>query len=125
MRRFIILPLTAAAAAVMLGLTARSARPSDAGSVEDDVETIILDVRTAEEFASGHLEGAEMLDFNGGEVAAALPTLDPGAEYLVYCRSGNRSGQAVALMQQAGFTNLTNLGSLEQAAQATGIAIIR
>lgn len=125
MRRFIILPLTAAAAAVMLGLTARSARPSDAGSVEDDVETIILDVRTAEEFASGHLEGAEMLDFNGGEVAGALPTLDPGAEYLVYCRSGNRSGQAVALMQQAGFTNLTNLGSLEQAAQATGIAIIR
>lgn len=125
MRRFIILPLSAAAAAVMLGLTARSARPSDAGSVEDDAETIILDVRTAEEFASGHLEGAEMLDFNGGEVAGALPTLDPGAEYLVYCRSGNRSGQAVVLMQQAGFTNLTNLGSLEQAAQATGIAIIR
>ena len=50
--------------------------------------------------------------------------LDPDAEYLVYCRSGNRSGQAIALMEQAGFSNLTNLGSLEQAASTTGIQIV-
>ncbi|MFC7766956.1 rhodanese-like domain-containing protein [Leucobacter soli] len=73
----------------------------------------------------GHLDGAEQLDFNGGEVAAAIPGLDPDAEYLVYCRSGNRSGQAIALMEQAGFSKLTNLGSLEQAAAATGIEIVR
>ncbi|MGK0740611.1 rhodanese-like domain-containing protein [Leucobacter sp. Z1108] len=85
----------------------------------------MLDVRTAEEFAAGHLDGAQQLDFNGGEVAAAIPTLDPNAEYLLYCRSGNRSGQAVALMEQAEFTNLTNLGSLEEAAQATQIAVVR
>ncbi len=88
-------------------------------------ETVLLDVRTAAEYAEGHLEGAKQLDFNGGEVAAAIPSLDPDAEYLVYCRSGNRSGQAIALMQQAGFTNLTNLGSVEQAAEATGLPIIR
>jgi len=93
----------------------------DASAVS--AEVIILDVRTADEYAAGHLEGAEMLDLNGGEVAAAIPTLDP--EYLVYCRSGNRSGQAIALMEQAGFTNLTNLGSLEQAAAATGIDVVR
>lgn len=96
-----------------------------AGSVEVSANTIILDVRTAEEYASGHLEGSQQLDFNSGAVAVAIPTLDPDAEYLVYCRSGNRSGQAITLMEQAGFTNLTNLGSLEQAAQATDIAIIR
>lgn len=86
--------------------------------------TILLDVRTPEEYSAGHLEGAIRLDLTGGEFAAALPTLDADAEYLVYCRSGNRSGQAIALMEQRGITNTTNLGSLEQAAVATGLAIV-
>lgn len=122
MRRLITVPL--AAAAVLLGLAACSSGPSSAGTVEVGANTIILDVRTAEEYAGGHLEGSQLLDFNSGEVAAAIPSLDPEAEYLVYCRSGNRAGQAIALMEQAGFTNVTNLGSLEQAAQATGIAVV-
>lgn len=123
MRRYITVPL--AAAAVLLGLAACSAGPNAASTVEVGANTVILDVRTAEEYAGGHLEGSQLLDFNSGEVAAAIPTLDPEAEYLVYCRSGNRAGQAIALMEQAGFTNVTNLGSLEQAAQATGNPIVR
>jgi rhodanese-related sulfurtransferase len=111
--------------ALLLGLAACSAPASSAGAAEVSTDAIILDVRTADEYAAGHLEGAEMLDLNGGELAAAIPTLDPDAEYLVYCRSGNRSGQAIALMEQAGFTDLTNLGSLEQAAASTGIAVVR
>src|SRR5690606_24207673 len=95
-----------------------------ANPVEVGDATILLDVRTAAEHSAGHLDGAKLLDFNGGDLAAAIPSLDPDAEYLVYCRSGNRSGQAIALMEQAGFTNLTNLGSLEQAAQATGLPIV-
>ena len=122
MRRIILLPL--AASALMLGLTACSAGPV-AGSVEVGANTIILDVRTADEHAAGHLEGSQLLDFNSGEFSAALPTLDPNATYVVYCRSGNRSGQAVAQMQQQGFSNVTNLGSLEDAASATGIEITR
>lgn len=122
MRRLITVPL---AAAVLLGLAACSSGPSAAVTIEVGANTVTLDVRTAEEYAGGHLEGSQMLDFNGGEVAAAIPSLDPEAEYLVYCRSGNRAGQAIALMEQAGFTNVTNLGSLEQAAQVTGIAIVR
>ena len=115
--------LPAAAAALALGLA--SCAPAAPASIEVAPDAILLDVRTAAEFAEGHLDGAEQLDFNGGEVAAAIPSLDPDAEYLVYCRSGNRSGQAIALMEQAGFTKLTNLGSLEQAAAATGIEIVR
>ena len=97
---------------------------SPGGTVNVDAHAIILDVRTAGEYSVGHLDGARRYDFNGGELAAALPDLDPRSEYLLYCRSGNRSGQAVALMERVGFTNLTNLGSLEQAAQATGIEIV-
>lgn len=86
---------------------------------------IVLDVRTPAEYAAGHLDGAQLLDFNGGQFAAALPDLDPQAAYILYCRSGNRSGQAVGLMKNAGFTNATNLGSLEEAADATGVPIVR
>ena len=51
--------------------------------------------------------------------------LDPGdAEYLVYCRSGNRAGQTTDLMEEAGFSDVTNLGSLEEASEATGISIV-
>ena len=71
-----------------------------------------------------HQEGATLLDFNDGEVAAAIPNLDPEAEYVVYCRSGNRSSQATAMMEQAGFTNVVNLGSLEQASSSTGIPVV-
>lgn len=112
------------AVAVALTLSACTTGPA-ASSVEVAADTIVLDVRTADEYAGGHLEGAELLDFNAGEVAAAIPTLDPEAEYVVYCRSGNRAGQAIKLMEQAGFTNVTNLGSLEQAAAATGIEVVR
>ncbi|KAM9863712.1 rhodanese-like domain-containing protein [Leucobacter sp. BZR 635] len=125
------------AAAVLFGLTACAGAPGSAGSagtapegnagstVEVSEGTILLDVRTPEEFAAGHLDGAQLVDFNGGEIPGAILTLDPEAEYLVYCRSGNRSGQAIELMAAAGFTNLTNLGSLEQAASATGIAVVQ
>lgn len=119
MRRMIALPLTALA--LLAGLAACSSPPA---AVEVGDDTIVLDVRTAEEYAGGHLEGARLLDFNGGDVAAAIPDLDPDAEYVVYCRSGNRSGQAVALMQRAGFGNVTDLGSLEQAASATAIDVV-
>ncbi len=122
MRLSAALPLVALA--LLVGATACSGAPASGGTPVG-ADTIVLDVRTPEEFASGHLEGAEPLDFTGGEVAAAIPSLDPDAEYFVYCRSGNRSGQAIALMEQAGFTNLTNLGSLEQAARATGLPVVR
>lgn len=125
MRRSITISLSAVA--LLFGLTACSSSNSagSANTVEVGDETILLDVRTPGEHAAGHLEGATLLDFNGGDLAAAIPSLDPDAEYLIYCRSGNRSGQAIALMEQAGFTNLTNLGSLEQAAGATELAIVK
>lgn len=114
------------AAALTLSLT--SCSPSSAAPAEPTTPVgegvIVLDVRTPEEYAAGYLEGSKLLDFNGGQFAAELSSLDPDAEYLVYCRSGNRSAQAISLMQAEGFENVTNLGSLEQAAQATGLPII-
>lgn len=114
------LTLIVAAVTVALGLTACA--PADKAEIGADA--VVIDVRTNDEQASGYLEGALLLDINSGALESALPALDPNAEYLIYCRSGNRADQAIALMEQAGFTNLTNLGSLAQAASATGLPIV-
>ncbi|WP_440312765.1 rhodanese-like domain-containing protein [Leucobacter chromiireducens] len=118
----IALPL--AAGVLALGLAGCTSAPTPTGDADIPADAIILDVRTPEEYAAGHLDGAKLLDFNAGAVAEAIPDLDPDADYLIYCRSGNRAGQAITLMEKAGFENLTNLGSLEQAAETTALTIV-
>jgi rhodanese-related sulfurtransferase len=70
---------------------------------------VTLDVRTPAEFAEGHIEGARLIDFQSGNFEGEIAGLDKEATYAVYCRSGNRSGQAVAIMHDAGFHNVYNL----------------
>ena len=70
---------------------------------------IVLDVRTPEEFASGHIEGALNIDFNSGNFANEITRLNPSEIYAVYCRSGSRSGQATSIMHKAGFHDVSNL----------------
>ena len=71
----------------------------------------LLDVRTAEEFDSGHFAGAINLDVED-IIAGKLPDAAKHTQLYVYCRSGNRSAQAVSLLKQAGFTKITDLGGL-------------
>ena len=123
MPKFISVVLGAVASLLALSLLAGcSSTPSD---VDVSTDAVIIDVRTPSEFAAGHLPDAQLIDFNAGELEAAIAELDPEGEYFVYCRSGNRSGQAVAIMEDAGFTNVTDLGSIENAAKATGLEITR
>jgi rhodanese-related sulfurtransferase len=70
---------------------------------------VTLDVRTPGEFNEGHIEGAQLIDFQSGNFENEIAALDKGKTYAVYCRSGNRSGQAVKVMREAGFKNLYNL----------------
>jgi rhodanese-related sulfurtransferase len=70
---------------------------------------ITLDVRTPGEFNEGHIEGALLVDFQSGNFVNEIASLDKSKTYAVYCRSGNRSGQAVKVMSEAGFTNIYNL----------------
>ena len=84
----------------------------------------IIDVRTVAEHAAGHLEPALNLDLQDGTFEQALAGLDKSASYLLYCRSGNRSGIAMQMMLDAGFTNVKNLGSLEEASAALGLPIV-
>ena len=85
---------------------------------------IIIDVRTTEEFAAGHLDGAVNYNVEDGTLEQALPSLDQNANYVVYCRSGRRSAVAADLMKDNGFTQIADLGSLDDAAETTGFVII-
>lgn len=83
----------------------------EAAAIVDNppADLVVLDVRTPEEFAEGHLEGAVLVDFYAADFADQLAALDADVPYLVYCRSGNRSGQALGVMEQLGFTSVVDV----------------
>ena len=85
----------------------------------------LIDVRTPEEFADGHLKGATNIDFNGPDFAEKISELDKDGEYTLYCRSGRRSGLALEAMKAAGFTKVTNAGGVEQASKTLGLDIVK
>lgn len=70
---------------------------------------VVLDVRTPEEFASGHLAGAINLDFHAPDFEQRLASFDRDKTYLVYCRSGNRSGRALPIFTKLGFGKVNHL----------------
>lgn len=69
----------------------------------------ILDIRTPDEFSTGHIAGAANLDFYEPQFGAELDALDKDQPYLVYCRSGNRSASAIETMKSLGFTEVYEL----------------
>lgn len=72
-------------------------------TLKKEPKPVILDVRTPEEYAGGHLVNAILIDFYSDDFRAKLDQLDKSQVYLVYCRSGNRSGQALNIMKKLGF----------------------
>ena len=114
--------------ASVIAIFAMSSLTACSSSDPIDMTTIaaVIDVRTPEEFASGHLDGALNIDIQGSTFASEIGALDKSANYVIYCRSGNRAGQAVTYMQDNGFTGtLTNAGSVDEASSATGISVVQ
>lgn len=80
---------------------------------------IVIDVRTQEEYDAGHLAMANRHhDLLNGDFEAQLSSLDKDSTYYLYCRSGNRSGQALELMKQNGFENVYNIGGYQDLVNA-------
>lgn len=69
----------------------------------------VIDVRTPEEFAEGHLPGAINLDVQDPAFSVLVTELDPDANYAIYCRSGNRSRAAQEFLTQMGVTHTVGL----------------
>lgn len=95
-----------------------------APSVEITPDTVVIDVRTPAEFASGHLEGAVNIDVQSPDFAQKVSELDPEGDYFIYCRSGNRSQAAISQMHQMGFQNMTDGKSVQEASKMSGLDIV-
>lgn len=81
-----------------------------ASQLENDKNAVVLDVRTDAEVADGIIPNAIHIDiYKGQDFIDEIETLDKDKNYYVYCRSGNRSGQACAIMEQLGFEKAYNL----------------
>jgi len=76
---------------------------------KDNPKFVIMDVRTAAEFNSGHLANSTNLDYYSPDFKSNLDKLSRNEEYLVYCQTGVRGAAAARLMTDLGFTKVHNL----------------
>ena len=84
-------------------------------ALQDDPEFVLLDIRTPAEVEAGHISGAVNLDFYGSTFRDDLSVLDRDKVYLIYCRTGNRTGQAYNIMGELGFEKVYDMrGGISQ-----------
>jgi rhodanese-related sulfurtransferase len=102
------------------GLAACASEPINMSQV-----TAVIDVRSAQEYASGHLEGAVNMDVESAAFTEQISTLDKNGSYVLYCHSGRRAGIALDTMKAAGFTNVVNAGGYQDASNATKLPLVQ
>lgn len=75
----------------------------------DNPNFVILDVRTPEEYNSGHIENSTLIDFRSDNFKEEINELDKNNTYLIYCRTGGRSASTLNMMKELGFDNAYNM----------------
>lgn len=86
-------------------------------------DLVVLDIRTPEEFAAGHLAGAINVDYYANDFEDQLAQLDLDVPYVMYCNSGNRSSNALPLMDSLGFAEVYEIDGGIQAWFGAGLPI--
>lgn len=116
--------IAASFAALFIATSLAGCAEPEQVAVED--YAMIIDVRTPEEFNDGHLEGAERIGVADSDFIQRIDQLDKSEDYYIYCRSGNRAGQAINAMRDLGFTGeLLNGGSVGNASAETGLSVVK
>ena len=77
--------------------------------LRDDNTLSIIDLRTASEFAGGHIAGAQNLDYRSPDFSRNLPAMDMDTAYLIHCASGGRSSQALVVFERLGFKRIYHM----------------
>ena len=83
--------------------------------------TVVIDVRSPEEFTAGHLQGAINLNVESPDFAQLAATLDPATTYALYCHSGRRSAIAAATLAELGVVHVYDLQGGIAEAEAAGM----
>ena len=86
---------------------------------------IVIDVRTAEEFSEGHIQDAILINIYDSNFKTKIGELDKNGKYLMFCRSGSRSGKAVLQMTQMGFKDVLNIAGGIIAWQRAGKPLVK
>ena len=112
----------------------KAVTPSNLGTIKKvsvaDFETILetatlVDVRTPEEFAEGHLEGAVLINFKKRTFPDYINAIDKDKPVAIYCRSANRSGKAALIMQSLGFKEVYDLDGGYKAWNAVAKQVVK
>ena len=105
-----------------------SVSPAEAAAIieqnSDSADFAILDIRTPEEFAAGKIEGSINIDFYADDFRDQLDALDKDIHYVVYCNSGNRSGQSLSDFRDLGFAQVDNVDSGIQGWYGAGYPVV-
>jgi rhodanese-related sulfurtransferase len=93
-------------------------------TVNSDIEngSLLLDVRTEEEFSDGYIDGAINLPLDDIK-SNKFPNVSKDKPLYVYCRSGNRSAEASKILEDAGYINVIDLGGVEDVVAIGGVTI--
>ena len=84
---------------------------------------LVIDVRTTQEWQSGHLEEAQHIEWQ--DILSISESVSKDKEIYLYCRSGNRSGKAKKILIDAGYINAINAGSIKEASDLLKSKIIK
>ena len=86
-------------------------------------DVLVIDVRTTQEWQSGHLEEAQHIEWQ--DILSISESVSKDKEIYLYCRSGNRSGKATKILIDAGYINVINAGSIQEASNLLRSKIIK
>ncbi|KEA62134.1 Phage shock protein E [Marinobacterium lacunae] len=104
--------------ALLMSLVAQAGPREDTGWEKIANGALLVDVRTEQEYASGHLDGALLIPYQQIVEQFAARDIPKDQPVVLYCRSGNRAGIAEAALREAGYTQLFNAGGFEALAQS-------
>ena len=88
-------------------------------------EVIVIDVRSLEEVKTGIIESAIHIEWTEIEKEISNKDISKDQSIYLYCRSGNRSGKATAILEKMGFTNAKNVGGIIEAAEKLDKKIVK
>ncbi len=83
--------------------------PDEVAKLVAEKKATVLDIRTPEEFAAGHIAGAVNIDFMGDDFAQKIAALDKSKTYIVHCAGGGRSGRSLPTLEKEGLKSVLHL----------------
>lgn len=92
--------------------------------LEAEPDRVIIDVRTPAEYAAGHVDGAVLVDYEAADFEERIAEFDRDDDYLIYCRSGNRSAGARQVMADLGFSDVVDVEGGAVAWSGAGLPLV-